>query len=86
MSPRRVVGPSMSPRNTWSGPLVGTKRPALAPPKGKTNDKFATSKLIERLEDEVAAPRSQSDNAKRVRTEEVAVAKVLVDHLAMFTE
>ena len=69
-----------------SGSIVGRKRPALVPPKAKTNDKLATSKVIERLEDEVAAPFSQSDNAKRVRTEEVAVAKVLVDHLTMFTE
>jgi hypothetical protein len=44
------------------------------------------SRVVERLEDEVAHPRSQNDSAKIVRTGEAAIAEVLVDHFQMFTE
>ena len=69
-----------------SGSIVGRKRPAPVPPKAKTNDKLAASKVIKRLDDNVAGPRCKDDTTMRVRTENVAIAKVLVRRFPMLTE
>jgi len=77
LSPSHVVGPVMSPANKARGSIVGRKRRALATQKETTNNMLPTSKVIERLKDEVAAPRCKDDSTMRVRTEDVAIAKVL---------
>ena len=76
----------MSLRKKANGAIGGRKRAALAPRKGKTKDKMDASRVVERLEDEAAHPRSQNDTAKRVRADEAAIAEVLVDQFQMFTK
>ena len=76
----------MSLRKEAQAAIVARKRAALTPLKGKTKVHMDGSRVVERLEDEVAHPRSQNDTAKRVRTDEAAIAEVLVGHLQMSTE
>jgi hypothetical protein len=85
MSPRHVDGPIMSLRKCER--LDCWPEATRACDAERQNERQAwNEQIIKRLDDEVAASRLQSDNAKRVRTEDAAVAKVLVDHFPMFTE
>jgi hypothetical protein len=76
----------MSLRKEAQAAIVARKRAALTPLKGKTKVLMDGSRVVERLEDEVAHPRSQNYTANSVRMGEVAIAEVLVDHFQMFTE
>ena len=86
LSPRHVVGPDMSLGKEAQAAIGGPKQAALGALKGKWKDTMDASRVVEQVEDEVAHPRSQTDTAKRVRTDEVAITEVLVGHYQMFTE